>query len=129
MALEQNREVLAVPGSPLDPRAIGSNNLIKEGARIVTEARDVIEAVAPILGRLPPAPPSAFEAPTAGAPAAEPAAGERELVIEALGPTPIEIDEIIRFTGVPVRTVQVVLLELDLAGRIERHPGNRVSLK
>jgi DNA processing protein len=129
MALEQNREVLAVPGSPLDPRAVGSNNLIKQGARIVTEARDVIEAVAPILGRVPPEPPRAFEAPPAGAPATEPAAGDRERVIEALGPTPIEIDEIIRFTGVPARTVQVVLLELDLAGRVERHPGQRVSLK
>ena len=49
LALEQNREVLAVPGSPLDPRAAGANNLIKQGARVVTEAADVIEAVTPML--------------------------------------------------------------------------------
>jgi DNA processing protein len=125
MALEQNREVLAVPGSPLDPRAAGSNNLIKQGARMITTARDVIDALTPMLGRAEPRH-GMFSAPP-GAPE-EPAETERERVIEALGPTPIEIDEIIRFTAVPARLVHVVLLELELAGRIERHAGQRVSL-
>jgi DNA processing protein len=129
LALEQNREVLAVPGSPLDPRAAGSNNLIKQGARMVTEVGDVVEAVAPLLSRPSERPPGALSAPLATEPPAEPAESDRARIVEALGPTPVEIDEIIRFTGLPARTVHVVLLELDLAGRIERHPGQRVSLR
>jgi DNA processing protein len=129
MALEQNREVFAVPGSPLDPRATGSNNLIKQGARMVTDAGDVIEAVTPMLAHPPERPRSTFSAPPAREVDGEPAESDRARVLEALGPTPIEIDEIIRFTGLPARTVLVVLLELDLAGRVERHPGQRVSLR
>ena len=129
MALEQNREVFAVPGSPLDPRAAGSNNLIKQGARIVTDAADVIDAITPMLAHPPEKPPSTLSAPPAGVADAEPADSDRARVLEALGPTPVEVDEIIRFTGLPTRTVLVVLLELDLAGRVERHPGQRVSLR
>jgi DNA processing protein len=129
LALEMNREVLAVPGSPLDPRAAGSNGLLKQGARLCTEARDVIEAIAPLLGRTPEPPANALAAPVALGPQAEPEERERASLIEALGPTPVEVDEIIRFTGLPTRVVHVLLLELDLAGRIERHPGQRVSLK
>lgn len=130
-ALEQNREVLAVPGSPLDPRAAGANRLLKEGARLVTEAADVIEALSPLLApeRRPQPPPSDLRDPDGPGEAAEPAQGERDRVVEALGPTPVGIDEIIRYTGVPARLVQVILLELDLAGRIERHRGQRVSLR
>ena len=128
LALEQNREVLAVPGSPLDPRAAGANNLIKQGARVVTEIADVIEAVAPMLARPPEPSRGGVSAPPASEPGTEPEDSERERIIEALGPTPVEIDEIIRFTGLPARTVLVVLLELDVAGRIERHSGQRVSL-
>jgi DNA processing protein len=129
LALEQNREVLAVPGSPLDPRAAGSNNLIKQGARLVTDVRDVLDAVAPMLDR-PPAPlDPVFSAPAADHRDSDPAESERALVLEALGPTPVEVDEIIRFTGVPARSVHVIMLELELAGRIERHAGQRVSLR
>jgi DNA processing protein len=127
LALEQNREVLAVPGSPLDPRAAGANRLIKQGARLVTEAADVLEAIAPLMQREPP--PRRAEEPETMEPVPEPADDDRSRVHEALGPTPVEIDEIVRFTGVPARTVQVILLELDLAGRLERHPGSRVSLR
>jgi DNA processing protein len=129
LALEQNREVLAVPGSPLDPRAAGSNNLLKQGARLVTEVRDVIDAVAPMLERARLEPPSVFSAPPSSEPTPEPAEDDRARIVEALGPTPVEIDEIIRFTGIPARIVHVILLELDLAGRVERHPGQRVSLR
>jgi DNA processing protein len=128
MALEQNREVFAVPGSPLDPRAAGSNSLLKQGARLVTDAADVIEALLPILGREAKGP-THLRAPASGGEEAEPAESDRSRVLEALGPTPVEVDEIIRFTSLPARTVLVVLLELDLAGRVERHPGQRVSLK
>jgi DNA processing protein len=129
MALEQNREVFAVPGSPLDPRAAGSNNLIKQGARMVTDVGDVLEAVRPMLTRPVDAPPSVFSAPLSDEPPVEPADTDRSRVIEALGPTPVEIDEIIRFTGLPARIVHVILLELELAGRIERQPGQRVALR
>jgi DNA protecting protein DprA len=77
LALEQNRDVFAVPGSPLDPRAAGSNNLIKQGARMVTEPADVIEAVAPLLDRSPEAQANAFSAPHTEHDGAEPAEGER----------------------------------------------------
>ncbi len=129
LALEQNREVLAVPGSPLDPRAAGANNLIKQGARMVTDVGDILDAVKPLLAHPLETTPSTFSAPIAGEPPSEPDDGDRARILEALGPTPIEIDEIIRFTGLPARTVLVVLLELDVAGRIERHTGQRVSLR
>jgi DNA processing protein len=78
----------------------------------------------------PPEPPSnVVSAPAAVEPGAEPDDSDRARIMEALGPTPVEIDEIIRFTGIPARTVLVVLLELDVAGRIERHSGQRVSLR
>ena len=86
-------------------------------------------AVAPMLAaplRPTPATLDEHDAPIA-APLAEPESA-RSLVIEALDPSPIEIDEIIRFTGLKPGEIQLVLIELDLAGRIERHPGQRVSL-
>lgn len=128
LALEQNRELLAVPGSPLDPRAAGSNNLLKQGARLVTEARDVIDSVAPMLQRDAESV-GMFSAPSMNDSAEEPPEDERSRIVEALGPSPVEVDAIIRFTGVSARAVHVVLLELDLAGRIERHVGQRVSLR
>jgi len=128
LALEQNREVMAVPGSPLDPRAGGTNALLKQGARIVTEAKDVIEALSPLLDHMPEDPGLIGEAEADAPPPAEPDNSDRGRVVEGLGPVPTEIDEIIRHTGVPARTVRVILLELDLAGRLEHHPGNRVSL-
>ena len=132
-ALEQNREVMAVPGSPLDPRAAGTNQLIKEGAALVDSAEDVLEILKPIVG-------DGFSAPRQSVPltvsrslnAADGVAlrdRDRELVLQALSPSPIEIDEIVRMTGLPSRTVSVSLLELELAGGLERHPGQRVSLR
>jgi DNA processing protein len=127
LAGEMGRLVFAVPGSPLDPRAAGTNGLLKDGAILVTEARDVLEAVRPMEERRPPptlsAPdPSDFDA----APAAAPA--DRARIVEALGPTPVGVDEIIRHTGLHPAQVFMVLLELDLAGRLERHSGGSVSL-
>jgi len=125
-ALEQGREVFAVPGSPLDPRAEGSNGLIKQGATVVTEAADVISVLRPILGQ-PIA--LAAEEPEPPAPsAAEPGADERARIVDLLGPTPVPIDDLIRLSGSPPAVVRMVLLELELAGRIERHGGGLVSL-
>ncbi len=133
MALEQNREVMAVPGSPLDPRAAGANRLLKQGAALVTEADDVIAILQPIVGDGFAAPPaSRIGAPSASplsSPMDEPLDDERQRIVEALGPSPIDVDEIVRATGLPARTVSISLLELELAGRLERHPGQRVSLR
>jgi DNA processing protein len=124
-ALEQGREVFAVPGSPLDPRAQGSNDLIKQGATLVTEAADVIAVIRPILGQ-----PIDLQAeePEIPAAAAEPGADERSRIITLLGPTPVAIDDLIRLSRSSPATVRTVLLELELAGRLERHGGSLVSL-
>jgi DNA processing protein len=126
MALEQGREVFAVPGSPLDPRAEGTNGLLKQGATLVTEASDVIAVLQPILGR-PIDLPAKEEEPMAPAPQ-EPGEDERQRIIALLGPTPASIDDLIRLSGSPPAIVRTVLLELELAGRLERHGGGLVSL-
>ncbi|MFN3659088.1 MAG: DNA-processing protein DprA [Pseudolabrys sp.] len=128
MAGEQGREVFAVPGSPLDPRAEGTNGLLKQGAILVTEASDVINAIEPILGRgldLPPA-----EEPARDAPAhdSEPAADERSRIIALLGPTPVSLDDLVRLSRTSPATVRIVLLELELAGRLARHGGGLFAL-
>jgi DNA processing protein len=126
MALEQGREVFAVPGSPLDPRAEGTNGLLKQGATLVTEANDVIAVLRPILGQsldLPAEEPEA-ELPSAG----EPGADERACITGLLGPTPVSIDDLVRLSGNSPAIVRTVLLELELAGRLERHGGGLVSL-
>jgi DNA processing protein len=130
LAGEQGREVFAVPGSPLDPRSAGTNNLLKQGATLVTETRDVVEALAPILGR-PPSPTVEFAASDErGTPEPLPdiRAGERDTIVSALGPSPVDIDELIRSTGLATRKVHIILLELDLAGRLQRHGHQLVSL-
>ena len=127
MAGELGRLVFAVPGSPLDPRAAGTNGLLKDGATLVTEARDVIDAVSPLIGKLPPEPDN-FEEPPDFAATPPPGDSDRERVLEALGPVPTGVDEIIRHTGLHPAQVFMILLELDLAGRLERHSGGLVSL-
>lgn len=126
-ALEQGRDVFAVPGSPLDPRAQGSNKLIKDGAPLVENAADVIAALSEPLGHLfrEPEPPS-FAPRSAAAPDTD--RDTRERVLSALGPTPTPMDEIVRQAGAPVQQVRAAVLELELAGRIHRDPGDRVSL-
>jgi DNA processing protein len=125
-ALEQGREVFAVPRHPLDPRAAGTNHLLKQGATLVTDAADILEAIAPMLERPIPIP-RRLE-PPAKSRSTEVATGERRTILEALGPAPAGVDDIVRTTGLDARVVKVVLLELDLAGRLERHGGQRVSL-
>ncbi len=125
-ALEQSREVFAVPGSPLDPRAEGTNDLIKQGATLVTDAADVIAVLRPILGK--PIELRAEEPEARSGPGAEPGAGERARIVGLLGPTPVPIDDLVRLSGSSPAIVRVVLLELELAGRLERHGGALVSL-
>ena len=126
LAAEAGREVMAVPGSPLDPRAQGCNQLIRDGATLIQTAADVVETLRPIDHRVR-SEPAAFEpAPVESGDAGEDA---RRLVEELLGPSPAPIDEIVRLSGLPSGAVQLVLLELDLAGRLDRHAGGRVSLR
>ncbi len=126
-ALEQGRDVFAVPGSPLDPRAQGANRLIKDGAPLDENAADVIAALAEPLGRRfgEPEPPSWAPRAVPAVPADEDA---RARILSALGPTPTPLDEIVRQSGASVPLVRAVLLELELAGRLHRDPGDRVSL-
>jgi len=135
MAGDMGRTVFAVPGSPLDPRARGTNLLLKQGATLVTEANDVIETLRPLAGSTayqmdtPPQPDllsPAMEEPES----LEPIATEeqRDIVIDALGPVPTDIDALVRHTGVDTGAVQLILLELDLAGRLQRYAGNQVAL-
>ncbi|MCO5157324.1 MAG: DNA-processing protein DprA [Aquamicrobium sp.] len=132
LAGEMGRLVFAVPGSPLDPRAAGTNGLIKDGATLVTQAQDVVEALTPLSGawdgatRFPPMLPIEETEDFASVP--PPAEGERAIVLEALGPTPVHCDELLRHTGLHPAQLATVLLELDLAGRLERHAGGAVSL-
>lgn len=129
MALEQGREVMAVPGSPLDPRCQGTNNLIKQGAALVESADDVIRGLEHASPR------GAGERQGdlfAGAPPVVPEARDleraRATLRETLSPTPVGVDDLIRDTGLPPPVVLTVLLELELAGAVERQPGNRVAL-
>jgi len=125
MAAEQGREVFAVPGSPLDPRAAGANDLIKQGATLVTEAADIINAVQPIMERplmIPAGEPDSepFES--------DPQGHDRDQITGLLGPAPISIDDLVRMSGASPAIVRTVLLELELAGKLERHGGGLVSL-
>jgi DNA processing protein len=127
LALEQGREVFAVPGSPLDPRCEGTNGLLKQGATLVTETNDVLAVLGPILGRIAAWPASEPEHEPSEA-HAEPAADERRRIVALLGPTHVEIDELIRQSGARPAVVRTVLLELEIAGRLERQAGGRVAL-
>lgn len=129
LALEQNREVFAVPGSPLDPRAEGGNSLIQQGAKLITGAADIIETLrdadpsrTSLLEPdwLPEAEPFDFTAPTGG---------EMAQLLESLSLTPTAVDDVIRATGIGSSRMQSLLLELDLEGRIEWSSGQLVALR
>ncbi|HTH17412.1 MAG TPA: DNA-processing protein DprA [Magnetospirillum sp.] len=129
LAADQGREVFAVPGHPADPRAAGPNDLIRHGAVLTERADDILNVVNDLLRR------SLAEGKRAdfsAAPAVQPTPGEvdkaRSLVVESLGPSPVMVDLLIRECQLSASVVSLVLLELELAGRLERHPGNQVSL-
>jgi DNA processing protein len=124
LAADYGRDVMAVPGSPLDPRAQGCNQLIRDGATLVQSAGDILEAISPLSGHHVAAPPEHF----GSGPADEASEGERRAIVALLSPSPVAVDELIRQASVPPAKVQTVLLELELAGRLERHAGGRVSL-
>jgi DNA processing protein len=128
LALEQNRDVFAVPGSPLDPRAEGGNALIQQGAKLITCAQDIIET----LGSADPARNALFDRdwePDLQPDMAPPSEDDKSRLLAALTATPIEVDELVRQSGLSVSAMQMLLLELDLAGEIEWSSGQLVALK
>lgn len=152
-ALEQGREVFAVPGSPLDPRAEGTNDLIREGATLCSSVEHITNVLEPLVASGPRLDANAEEpkhilgteelwdeldlpeVPRAPTGSVQPTTGFDEALntgsmdlIQLLGPSPIAIDDLVRQSGLSIRTVQMTLLELEIAGRLERHGGNTVSL-
>ena len=128
LALEQNRDVFAVPGSPLDPRAEGGNALIQQGARLITCAQDIIET----LGSADPSRNALFDRdwePDLAPETPPPSDDDRSRLLAALGPTPVEVDELVRQSGLSASAMQMLLLELDLAGQIEWSSGQLVALR
>ena len=128
--LEQGREVFAVPGSPLDPRCRGANDLIRGGATLVETVEDVVNALGGQLSepRLPAHTRPATTPLTDGNDSGNQADAARTKVLEGLGPSPVLVDELVRQCQLSPAIVATVLLELELAGRLERQPGNRVTL-
>ncbi|WP_245176920.1 DNA-processing protein DprA [Haematospirillum jordaniae] len=129
MAAEQGRDVFAVPGSPLDPRSEGPNNLIRDGATLVRSADDILFALGnaghaplcePVYTNFSKGKPSHFNESTL--------AEARKIIGGLLSPAAVTVDEIIRQCQLSPAVVSMVLLELELAGRLERHPGGRVSM-
>ena len=144
LALEQGREVFAVPGSPLDPRAEGTNDLIRQGATLCAAPEHVTAVLDPLVGRsIPDArmlgafaerswidiDDLALNSDEEPAPRPEPdEGGPPDRLMTLLGPSPITVDDLVRHSGLPARSVQTALLELELSGRLTRHPDNAVSL-
>lgn len=129
-ASDYGRDVFAVPGSPLDPRCHGTNKLLKEGATMVESARDILSNISPS-GALPLAEAKTplFDEPHA-TPISDAMLDEaRANLLAALSPSPTLLDEILIATGLTPHLMMAVLLELELAGRLERHAGGRVSLR
>ena len=128
LALEQGREIFAVPGSPLDPRCGGTNRLIRNGALLTENAQDVVDELQPML-QVPKGGQRGMSdaPPTLSEPAESAVSAARQVVVDSLSPSPVAVDEIIRRCQLSPSIVQVVLLELELAGRIERQAGNRVA--
>jgi DNA processing protein len=149
-ALEQGREVFAVPGSPLDPRAEGTNDLIRQGATLCGSVEHVTAVLAPLVAADPFSGLSAREGVGAdvdlfaglweeldwpsgngsareGEPEPSRVTDDADIILGLLGPTPVSTDDLARQSGVPIRTVHRVLMELELAGRLVRHGGNAVS--
>ncbi|MGP4691053.1 DNA-processing protein DprA [Agrobacterium cavarae] len=131
LAGDFGRLVFAVPGSPLDSRCHGTNRLIKDGATLVTEAADILDALSPMME-----PPLDLQHvvregtgdQTISQTGDRAGDKERAILAEALGPSPVETDDIIRHTGLPAATVYLLLLELDIAGKLNRHSGGRISM-
>lgn len=129
LAGEQGRDVFAVPGHPLDPRAAGPNHLLRDGATLTRNARDILETLSNFTGHYlhePKAANQSLEAP--GLLEEETPQNAQEIILSHLSFNTVSVDELLRSCELSIPVVQTILLELELAGRIKRTPGNRVSL-
>lgn len=128
IAAEQGREVFAVPGSPLDPRAEGANKLLREGATLITSAADVIEQLRPMIGKPINVNEDLMREEDELAAGYVASGRERDLILGLLGPTPVDLDDLIRESGLKAPIVIAIALELELAGLVKRHRRSRISL-
>ncbi|MCB1411051.1 MAG: DNA-protecting protein DprA [Rhodobacter sp.] len=134
-ALDQGREVMAVPGHPMDARAAGCNRLIREGARLVAGVEDVIAAIEdslqpPTRPRIPPAAPrpqAAGPTPTVTRPTTVDTLTLHRAILDRLGAAPVAEDQLVRDLGLPAAVVAPALLFLELDGRVQRQPGGMLS--
>jgi DNA processing protein len=117
---------MAIPGSPLDPRSRGCNQLIREGATLVQNASEIAELISPLDNRML-APVSIFK-PSVTAVNDDGSHLERSAVVDLMGMTYVSVDELVRQSGSSPSTVQLVLLEFELAGKLERGAGGKVRL-
>ena len=126
LAAEAGREVMAIPGSPLDPRSRGCNQLIREGATLVQNAEEIAELVRPLDHRMRAVPARyvGSEPVTIG----DDINDERQAVIDLMGMTYVSVDELVRQSGSSQANVQMVLLEMELAGKLERGAGGKVRI-
>ena len=129
-ANDYGRDVFAVPGSPMDPRCHGTNRLLKDGATMVESAKDILTNLAPI-GELPLAEQRAMQFHDREAPMPDEQTLDRAraAVLQSLGASPTQLDDVLAATGLTPHLLMAVLLELELAGRLERHAGSKVALR
>ena len=127
LAAEQGREVFAVPGSPLDPRARGTNSLLRQGATLTENADDILSILQPSLVSSRPSPAMTTTL-TAPAPSLENVDDLQTEILNRLSRTPVDLNELIRLVGAPPASVSAALMDLEFAGLLTRHPGQRVSL-
>ncbi len=129
-ANDYGRDVFAVPGSPMDPRCQGTNRLLKDGATMVESAKDILTNLAPI-GELPLAEQRAMQFHDREAPMPDEQTLDRAraAVLQSLGASPTQLDDVLAATGLTPHLLMAVLLELELAGRLERHAGSKVALR
>lgn len=129
VAADQGREVFAVPGHPFDPRASGPNSLIRDGATLISGAGDILDALtrrkSQRIVRETANTQTSFNLPE---PDENVLANARDAITALLGSVPVSVDELIRETGIPASLINIALLELELGGRVTRHPQNRVSM-
>ncbi len=128
LANEMGRQVFAVPGSPLDPRSEGANHLIRSGATLITGSEDILSELAPLVDATRQRDFEFADREQAQPALEEPSQTDRNRLISAIGHTPTDIDDLIAHTGIPPGAMHMLLLELDLAGMLERQSGNRVSI-
>lgn len=123
LAAEAGREVMAVPGSPLDPRSHGCNQLIREGATLVQNAAEIAELIHPLDSRI-----ERRQMATTTPTLDDSGEVDRRAVIDLMGMTYVSVDELVRQSGTSQSVVQMVLLEIELAGKLERGAGGKVRL-